>query len=143
MTIYPCLIRFVPEPARNHVGTDETVSLLLAARARTHTEPPNVIGEEKRMGRPGLPEPLAYRASTLTTELPSHTVDNKCNRRRKILRTSPGRGSNPDRPGRSQTLYRVAIKTGLYSKAVQVLIYLDPVTMCGQCVNLTFHVIFS
>ena len=37
MTISPCLIRFVPESAWNHAGTDETVPLLLAARARTHT----------------------------------------------------------------------------------------------------------
>ena len=35
-TISPCLIRFVPESARNHAGTDETVPLLLAARARIH-----------------------------------------------------------------------------------------------------------
>ena len=36
---FPYLIRYVPESARNHVGTDETVSfrLLLAARARTHS----------------------------------------------------------------------------------------------------------
>ena len=33
VTISPCLIRFVPESARNHAGTDETVPLLLAARA--------------------------------------------------------------------------------------------------------------
>ena len=36
--ISPYLIRYVPKSARNHAGTDETVSfrLLLAARARTH-----------------------------------------------------------------------------------------------------------
>ena len=53
LTISPCLIRFVPESARNHAGTDETVPLLLAARARTHTEPPNVTGEEKIHGPTG------------------------------------------------------------------------------------------
>ena len=50
VTISPCLIRFVPESARNHAWTDETVPLLLAAQARTHTEPPNVTGEEKAHG---------------------------------------------------------------------------------------------
>ena len=44
-TMSPCLIRFVPESARNHAGTEETVPLLLAAQVRTHTEPPNVTGE--------------------------------------------------------------------------------------------------
>ena len=34
----------------------------------------------------------------------------------------PGRGSNQDLLRGSQTLYRVAIKTGLYRKAVQVCI---------------------
>ena len=53
--ISPCFIRFVPNSARNHVGTDETFSirLLLAARARTHTEPPNVTGAEKEHGPTG------------------------------------------------------------------------------------------
>ena len=45
--ISACLIRFVPESARNHVGTDETFPLLLAARERNHTEPSNVTGAEK------------------------------------------------------------------------------------------------
>ena len=53
VTNSPCLNRFVPESARNHVGTDDTVSLLLAARARTHTEPPNVTGKEKERGPTG------------------------------------------------------------------------------------------
>ena len=72
-----CLIRFVPESARNHAGTDETVPLLLAARARTRTKPPNVTGEKKSTwpDRDSNPGPLADRASTLTTELPSHTVE--------------------------------------------------------------------
>ena len=47
VTISPCLIRFVPESARNHAGTNETVPLLLAAEARTNTEPPNVTGLKK------------------------------------------------------------------------------------------------
>ena len=63
VTISPCLIRFVPEPARNHAGTDETVPLLLAAQARTYTEPPNVTGAEKAHGPTG----------TRTQDL-SHTV---------------------------------------------------------------------
>ena len=50
VTISPFLIKFVPESARNHAGTDETVPLLLAARAWIHTEPPNVTGEEKEHG---------------------------------------------------------------------------------------------
>ena len=37
VAISPFLIRSVPESARNHARTDETVPLLLAARARTHT----------------------------------------------------------------------------------------------------------
>ena len=44
---HPCLNRSVPESARNRDRSNETVPLLLAARARTHTEPPNVKGEEK------------------------------------------------------------------------------------------------
>ena len=43
----------------------------------------------------------------------------------KMLNTfCPGRGSNQDLLCGSQTLYRVAIKAGLYRKAVQVCIYL-------------------
>ena len=52
-TISPCLNRFVPESARNRAGTDETVPLLLVARAWTHTEPPNVTGEKKAHGPTG------------------------------------------------------------------------------------------
>ena len=79
VTISPCLIRFVPESARNHVGTDETVPMLLAARARTHTEPPNVTGEEKAHGSTGTRTqdlsqtvralwPLSYRATRSTCD---------------------------------------------------------------------------
>ena len=79
VTISPCLIRFVPESARNHAGTDETVPLLLAARARTHTEPPNVTGEEKAHGLTGTRThdpshtvralwPLSYRATRSTCD---------------------------------------------------------------------------
>ena len=58
-----------------HAGTDETVSLLLAARAQTHTEPPNVTGKEKERDSTGTrTQGLAYRESTLTAELPSHMV---------------------------------------------------------------------
>ena len=46
----------------------------------------------------------------------------------KYLPTWPGWGSNPDLPGGSQTVYRATIKAGLYSKVVQVYIYLYPVT---------------
>ena len=34
---FPRLIRFVPESARNHAGTDEPVPLRLVIQARTHT----------------------------------------------------------------------------------------------------------
>ena len=78
-TISPCLIRFVPESARNHDGTDETVPSLLAARARTHTEPPNVTGDEKAYGLTGTRTqdpsqtvralwPLSYRATRSTRD---------------------------------------------------------------------------
>ena len=70
------VLKFVPESARNHARTDETVPLLLAAQAWTHAEPPNVTGEEIAQVPDREPKkiPLAYRASTLTTELLSHTV---------------------------------------------------------------------
>ena len=78
-TISPCLIRFVPESARNHAETDETIPLLLAAQARTHTEPPNVTGEEKAHGPTGTRTqdlshsvralwPLSYRATRSTCD---------------------------------------------------------------------------
>ena len=42
VTISLCLNRFVPESARNRLGTNKRLSLCwLAVRARTHTEPPN------------------------------------------------------------------------------------------------------
>ena len=47
VTIFICLIRFIPESTRNHAGTDEAVPLLPAAQTWTHTEPQNVKGEEK------------------------------------------------------------------------------------------------
>ena len=51
-----------------------TVFLLLAARTWTHTEPPNVTGEETVYGPTGDSNrgPLAYRARTQTTEIKSH-----------------------------------------------------------------------
>ena len=75
--ISPCLIGFVPESARNNAGTDETVSLLLAAKARPHTGHQMSQGRKKVHGPIGdsNPGPLAYPASTVTTERPSHTVD--------------------------------------------------------------------
>ena len=70
---HPRLNRFVPESARNHAGTDETVPLLLAARTRTHTEPPNITGEENAHDPTGTrTQDLSH---TVPTELPSHTVD--------------------------------------------------------------------
>ena len=60
VTISPCLIRFVPESARNHAGTDETVPLPLAARARTHTGHQMPQRRKKHMPRPGL-EPRTSR----------------------------------------------------------------------------------
>ena len=79
VTISPCLIRFIPESAWNHVGTKETVPLLLAARARTHNEPPNVTGEEKAHCPTGTRTqdlshamwalwPLSYRATQSTCD---------------------------------------------------------------------------
>ena len=49
--------------------------MLLAARTWTHTELPNVTGEETVYGPTGDSNrgPLAYRARTQTTELKSHT----------------------------------------------------------------------
>ena len=77
VSISPCLIRFVTESARNHAGTYKTVPLLLAARARTPTLATkcNRGGKRKWPDRDSNPGPLADRTSTLTTELPSHTVD--------------------------------------------------------------------
>ena len=60
MTISPCLIRFVPESARNHAGTDETVPMLLAARVWTHTGHQMSQVRKKHMARPGL-EPRTSR----------------------------------------------------------------------------------
>ena len=74
VTIFPCLIRVVPESVRNHARNDETVPLLLAAQPRTQTEPPNVTGEEKAHDPTGTRTqdlshtvqalwPLSYRAT--------------------------------------------------------------------------------
>ena len=91
VTIFPCLIRFVPESARNHARTDETVPLLLAARARTNTEPPNVTEEEEAHGLTGTRTqdlsqtvralwPLSYRAPRSTCDI------NNINKRRQTVR---------------------------------------------------------
>ena len=52
-----------------------TIFPLLAVRKWTHTEPPNVAGEETVYGPTGDSDrgPPAYRARTQTTELKSHT----------------------------------------------------------------------
>ena len=55
--ISPYLIRFVPETARNHAGTDETVPTLFATRAQTHQMSQ---GRKKHIARPGL-EPRTSR----------------------------------------------------------------------------------
>ena len=67
LTFSPCLIRFVPESLETM--HEPTSPVLLAARARTYTEPSNVT----RMwpgDRVSIPGSLAYRA-----ELRSHFVD--------------------------------------------------------------------
>ena len=76
ITISPCLIRFDPESSRNHTGTDESP---FAARS-SNTDPHWATkwhrgGQSTRPDRDSNPGTLAYRASTLTTELPSHTVE--------------------------------------------------------------------
>ena len=48
----------------------------------------------------------------------------KCNRWENAKQLCSGWGSNPGRWVRNQTLYHMAINAGLYSKAVQALIYL-------------------
>ena len=72
VTISPCLIRFVPESDQNCAGTDKTVLLLLAPTLATKCH------REKKSRWPNWdlnPGTLAYSTSSLTTELPSHTVD--------------------------------------------------------------------
>ena len=57
--------RICSEPCRNR---RDSLRLLLAARARTHSEPPNVTGVEKERGPTGTQTQgldLAYRANTL------------------------------------------------------------------------------
>ena len=73
----PCINRFVPESAWNRADTGETVPLLLAARARTHTKPPNVTGEGKAYGPTGTrtQDPSQTVRALQLTELPSHAVD--------------------------------------------------------------------
>ena len=77
VTISPCLIRFVPKSARNHAGIDETVPFAV----RSPSTSPHWATKHHRGGKSTWPDrdsnpgPLAHRASTLTTELPSHTVD--------------------------------------------------------------------
>ena len=68
VTIFICLIRFIPESTRNHAGTDETVPLLSAAQTWTHTEPQNVKGEEKL--------PIIFTPAEDRTRNPLHTHPN-------------------------------------------------------------------
>ena len=78
--ISPYLIRYtyVPESARNRVGTDETVSfrLLLVALARTHNGHHMLQGQKTNVARPEL-EPRVSRLPRehSNTELPSHMID--------------------------------------------------------------------
>ena len=78
VTFSPYLIRYVPESAQNHAGTDETVSfrLLHAARARTNCGHHMPQGRKMNVARPGI-EPRVYSlpCEHSTTELPSHTID--------------------------------------------------------------------
>ena len=73
VTISPCLIRFVPKSARNWQDSP------FAARSLSmdpHWATKCHRGEKSTWSdRDSNPGPLAHRASTLTTELPSHTVD--------------------------------------------------------------------
>ena len=56
----PCLIRYVPDSARNHAGTDETVPLLLAAWALIHTGHQMSQGRKKHMARLGLKPRISH-----------------------------------------------------------------------------------
>ena len=67
------LAGFVPVSTRNHAGTDETVPLLLAARARTHQMPREIKAHSPagtRTQDPSqtvrAPGPLSYRATRST-----------------------------------------------------------------------------
>ena len=75
VTVSPCLTTFI----LNLLRTDETVPLLLTAQAWTHTEPPNVTGEEKAHGPTWTRTqdllhtmrtfwPLSYRAAQSTCD---------------------------------------------------------------------------
>ena len=59
VTFSSCLIRFIPESARNHAGTDETIPS--RSPSMSLHWPPNVTGVEKEHG----PGSLAYHASKL------------------------------------------------------------------------------
>ena len=48
--------------------------------------------------------------------------------KKNIFRPDPAEDRTHDPPHKNPTLYRVAIKAGLYRKAVQVFIYTYPVT---------------
>ena len=76
VTISPCLIRFIPESARNHAGTDEK-----SFYCSQPEHGPTLATKCHRGGNSTWPDwdsnprPLTYCASTLTTELPSHMVN--------------------------------------------------------------------
>ena len=61
MTISPCLIRFIPESARNHPWRDETVSLLLAAQTLSHTGHQMSQGRKKHMAQLELEPRTSHR----------------------------------------------------------------------------------
>ena len=72
-------------------------------------------------------------------------VGAKCNRCKNGNNIFPDRGSNPVRWTQSPTLYHVAIKAGLYRKAVQVcyICITGDNYFCGFCryiIRFAFHV---
>ena len=76
VTISPCLIRLVPESARNHAKPDETVPLLLAAQ---HWPTKCHRGGKKHMARPGLeprtsPRPCKHSDHSATRSTSWHIL---------------------------------------------------------------------
>ena len=103
--ISSCLNRIVPESSRNHAGTEETVPLLLAVRARTHTEPPNITGEKKAHGPTGTrtqdsrasyehSSQLSYRATRSTCHTPPPPIPTHWQTSQGKKSTWPNRDSN-------------------------------------------------
>ena len=78
VTFSPYLIGYIPKSARNHAGTDETVSfrLLLAARAWTHCSHRMSQGRKMNVARSGIePRVSCLPREHSTTKLPSYTID--------------------------------------------------------------------